>query len=320
MGNVDEESIRCMGGFRVADQILQLVPNRESFRHTLRFVKCWARRRGIYSNVLGFFGGITWALLVARVCQLYPYYAASQLVNRFFRVYDQWNWSKPVMLCEVVEYPNVAGLAGLKVWNPKTDRNHVMPVITPAFPAMNSTHNVSETTRRILLDEFRRGYDMVKQVESQKIEWNLVHEPYVFFTQFKHFIWLEVLTKNQEVYHKFRAWVESKLRLMTKQLEASSGLILHPSTEQYDLTGRDSEWPVGYGIFIGMNFYKDQGAFAGQTVDLRPALCHFLDVVNQWSDKETYPGQFLLRLKRIPRSQLPTYATAPDLGRKRQRA
>merc|ERR1719487_3055950 len=166
---MDEKSVRCMNGYRVADQILQLVPNRESFRQTLRFVKCWARRRGIYSNVLGFFGGITWALLVARVCQLYPYYAPSQLVNRFFRVYDQWNWSKPVMLTEIVE--SVPGLSGLKVWNPKTnlsDRAHAMPVITPSFPAMNTTHNVTETTKRILLDEFRRGYEAVKNAESEK--------------------------------------------------------------------------------------------------------------------------------------------------------
>merc|ERR1719482_300605 len=105
--HMDEKSVRCMNGYRVADQILQLVPNQESFRQTLRFVKCWARRRGIYSNVLGFFGGITWALLVARVCQLYPYYAPSQLVNRFFRVYDQWNWSKPVMLCDILEPQNL---------------------------------------------------------------------------------------------------------------------------------------------------------------------------------------------------------------------
>merc|ERR1712190_699181 len=144
-----------MGGFRVADQILQLVPNRESFRQTLRFIKWWARRRGIYSNVLGFFGGITWALLVARVCQLYPYYSPSQLV---------------------------------------------MPVITPAFPAMNSTHNVTETTKRIMLDEFRRGYEMVKCVEANKMDWSEVHDPFPYFTHFRNFLWLEILAKSEEVY------------------------------------------------------------------------------------------------------------------------
>merc|ERR1719316_1156028 len=114
--DMDEKSVRCMNGFRVADQILNLVPNRETFRQTLRFVKYWARQRGIYSNVLGFFGGITWSLLVARVCQLYPYYAPSQLVSRFFRLFAQWNWTKPVMLCEIVDPPqNVPGMSHFKV-------------------------------------------------------------------------------------------------------------------------------------------------------------------------------------------------------------
>jgi poly(A) polymerase len=261
--------------------------------------------------VLGFFGGITWSLLVARVCQLYPYYAPSQLVNRFFRVYDQWNWSKPVMLCEIVEPQSNAGMASLKVWNPKTnpaDRQHVMPVITPAFPAMNSTHNVTETTKRILLDEFRRGYEVVKNVEAQKAEWSEVHAALPYFNVFPNFLWIEILAKSDEVYQKFGGWVESKLRILSKQLEAITGMIIHPNPEQYSLRGSDPEWPSGCGMFIGMAFYKDQGAFLGQTIDLRPCLSQFVDVINQWTEKDQYVDQYLLRLKRIKASQLPPYA------------
>merc|ERR1712232_228690 len=107
------------------------------------------------------------------------------------------------MLCEIVEPP--MGLdykASLKVWNPKTnpaDRQHVMPVITPAYPAMNSTHNVTETTKSILLDEFRRGYELVKNVEAQKTEWNEVHAPLPYFNVFRNFLWLEILAKSDEV-------------------------------------------------------------------------------------------------------------------------
>merc|ERR1719213_793093 len=221
-----------MNGFRVADQILSLVPNRETFRRTLRFVKYWARRRKIYSNVIGFFGGITWSLLVARVCQLYPYYAPSQLVTRFFKLYQQWNWSRPVLLCEIVDRQQEPGMNAFKVWNPKVnpaDKAHVMPVITPAFPAMNSTHNVTETTKRILLDEFRRGYEVVKNVEAHKAEWSEVHLPFAFFNEFRNFLLLEILAKSEEVYQKFSGWVESKLRILSKQLETNSGMIIHPN-------------------------------------------------------------------------------------------
>jgi len=318
--DMDEKSVRCINGFRVADQILKLVPNKETFRRTLRFIKFWARQRGIYSNVLGFFGGITWSLLTARVCQLYPYYAPSQLVSRFFRLYFQWNWTKPVMLNEIVDPMTASpGLTGFKVWNPKvnaSDRAHIMPVITPAFPAMNSTHNVTETTKRILLDEFRRGYEATKRVETQNAPWSEVYEVTPFFNNYKHFLWVEILAQNEDTFKKFSGWVESKLRILTIQLEPVSGMIVHPNPVQYDMRGSDEEWPFGCAMFIGMAFNKEDGASPGITIDLRSALSQFLDVIDGWTEKEAHLDQYRLRWRRIRGSELPKYAIDPEAVKK----
>jgi len=86
--NCDEKTILSLNGPRNTDTTLSLVPNIESFRLTLRAVRLWAQRRGVYSNVLGYPGGAAWSILVAKVCKMYPNAVASQLVFKFFKVYD----------------------------------------------------------------------------------------------------------------------------------------------------------------------------------------------------------------------------------------
>jgi len=109
-------------------------------------------------QVTGFLGGINWALLVALICQLFPNAVPNMLVSRFFRVYTKWRWPNPVMLCGIEE-----GSLGLQVWDPRRypkDRSHLMPIITPAYPCMNSSYNVSSSTLRIIMKEFHRGNEI----------------------------------------------------------------------------------------------------------------------------------------------------------------
>lgn len=112
--NLDGASVRALGGTRVTDEILRLVPHVPTFRTALRAIKLWARRKGVYSNIVGFLGGVAWAMLTARICQLYPHATPSTIVGRFFVIYSRWNWPDPVLL-KPIEH----GLLELPVWNPE---------------------------------------------------------------------------------------------------------------------------------------------------------------------------------------------------------
>jgi len=131
---LDETDLRCLNGTRVTDEILTLVPQVKTFRHALRAIKLWAQRklcgdicetqnadmlpgRAIYANIMGFPGGVAWAMMVARICQLYPNATGSVIVNRFFHLLAPWPWPRPVMLKTIEDGP-----LQVRVWNPQVYR------------------------------------------------------------------------------------------------------------------------------------------------------------------------------------------------------
>ena len=71
----------------------------ENFKETLRLIKVWAKNRGVSSNAMGFLGGISWAIMLAKICQIFPYHKPSRLLFEFFNIYRLWDWKLfPVQL------------------------------------------------------------------------------------------------------------------------------------------------------------------------------------------------------------------------------
>lgn len=142
--------------------------------------------------------------MAARICQLYPNALPSTLVCRFFKVFDQWKWPNPVFLTSsIIDSP-----LGLKVWNPKLypkDRSHLMPIITPAYPAMNSTYNVCESTLHRMKTEFNLAHQITSKIESGLLTWTSLFDSAdtSFFTIYKAYVCAEVTAKNAEEHRRW---------------------------------------------------------------------------------------------------------------------
>ncbi|KAF9405720.1 hypothetical protein HW555_013657 [Spodoptera exigua] len=171
--------------------------------------------RGIYSNALGYLGGVSWAMLVARTCQLYPNALPATLVHKFFLIFCQWRWPLPVLLKRVDPVR-----LGFPVWDPRVnlaDRYHLMPVITPVNPQQNSTFNVSASTRSVMVEELKIGPTATVDKLLNKRRWADLFENTEFFSQYKYYLVLMASFVSPDDQLQWSGRFESRIRHLIGQ-------------------------------------------------------------------------------------------------------
>jgi poly(A) polymerase len=107
------------------------------------------------------------------------------------------------------------------------DRLHLMPIITPAYPSMNSTYpilpspplpssplhyvhsfnilkyNVSVSTLRILKEEFARGVEVTTRVENNSLPWSALFEKSDFFMRYRDYLQIDILGQTELEHSKW---------------------------------------------------------------------------------------------------------------------
>ncbi|GLT25506.1 hypothetical protein SLA2020_006280 [Shorea laevis] len=271
----------------VADQILKLVPNVEHFRTTLRCLKFWAKRRGIYSNVTGFLGGVNWALLVARGCQLYP---------------------------NAVPNTDELGLTEWDPWKNPRDQLHHMPIITPAYPCMNSSYNVSLSTLRVMMEQFKCGNRTCQEIELNKAQWRALFEPYLFFEAYKNYLQVYIVASDADDLLIWKGWVELRLRQLTLKIERDTNGMLqcHPCPNEYADTSK--QFPH-CAFFMGLQRKEGLSGQEGQQFDIRGTVEEFRQEIHAYTFWK--PGMEIF-ISHVRRKQLPVFVF-PD-GNKRSQS
>lgn len=278
------------------EHLLASVPDPRLFVTLLRFVRHWAKQRGVYGSFLGFFGGTAWAVACAHVCRAHPQLELSTLTARFFRSMSRWDWKQPLFLQPSASNSTAAGAVP-----------PAMDVLLPVGEGISASPYVCETTAKILQKELRRGYKMVQQVELQRAQWGEVYGQPRFFQRHRHFLEFDFMATSEPVMAKWIEWCSTVLQGLVSLFESMSGTIvtLRPWPEWLEF--RDAQWPHARAIFVGLHLERGgeghpQGA--RRSFDLREPIVKFLEDISLWPEAERYANQFELLIRHVHLDEL----------------
>nr|XP_010921414.2 nuclear poly(A) polymerase 3 isoform X2 [Elaeis guineensis] len=241
----DETSWRSLSGIRSNRRILQLVPNLKNFQSMLRCIKLWARRRGVYSHLLGYFGGIHLALLAAYVCQRHANASLNVLISIFFDTFLHWPWPMPVMLQDrsiPFKYP---------------DGRLLMPIMMPCRPFEFCNSNISVSTFRRIMEEFQRGFNMTKDVGRVDFDWSCLFEAYPYTKKYDHFVRIFLAAPDGDELHDWVGWVKSRFRSLLLKLENVQGFCDPNPTEYVDQNVAEPNTVFYWGLLPNETIFMD---------------------------------------------------------------
>ncbi|XP_036276168.1 poly(A) polymerase alpha [Pipistrellus kuhlii] len=243
-------------------------------------------------------------MLVARTCQLYPNAIASTLVHKFFLVFSKWEWPNPVLL----KQPEECNL-NLPVWDPRvnpSDRYHLMPIITPAYPQQNSTYNVSVSTRMVMVEEFKQGLAITDEILLSKGEWSKLFEAPNFFQKYKHYIVLLASAPTEKQRLEWVGLVESKIRILVGSLEKNEFITLaHVNPQSFPAPKENPDKEEFRTMWvIGLVFKKTENS-ENLSVDLTYDIQSFTDTVyRQAINSKMFEVDMKIAAMHVKRKQL----------------
>eukprot|EP00180_Rhodochaete_pulchella_P000211 Plantae.Rhodophyta-Rhodochaete_pulchella.ctg11471.p1 GENE.Plantae.Rhodophyta-Rhodochaete_pulchella.ctg11471~~Plantae.Rhodophyta-Rhodochaete_pulchella.ctg11471.p1 ORF type:complete len:309 (-),score=45.47 Plantae.Rhodophyta-Rhodochaete_pulchella.ctg11471:77-1003(-) len=192
-----------------------------------------------------------------------------------------------------------------------------MPVITPAYPAMNSTHNVSYSTLRVMREEITRGYGMTQEIYNAaekdgeatgSAQWDDVFSKSEFFRRHKNFIQIDVSANDAGGTKKWTGFVESRLRHLIQGLETTPYTTVWPFPKDFD-TNPDFAPGCSETFFFGLAFDLPPGE-EKRSVDItHPVNQWKFGPLAQWPAKSP---DMRVGIRHIRRKELPEFVLGFD--------
>ena len=243
----------------------------------------------------------SWAILVCQVCKQNPNAKPSVLLNSFFRTFANWSWPYPVFLAKQQHHP-IKGVSSHPVWDPINnfrDAKHLMPIITPCYPSMNSSYNVGEPQLRRIQDELRRATKISHDVCFGRKTWSDLFKGNDFFRQHANYLQVDIISTQEDNFREWFGLCEARMRILIAGLENPTfGTQAYPFAKFF--TRKEADGKHVSSFFIALRFADNS-----ERVDLGPLIIDYLQIVNSWEGRKESMD---LKLHIVKRENLPSFA------------
>lgn len=117
-----------------------------------------------------------------------------------------------------------------------------MPIITPSYPSMCATHNITKSTKEIICRELARGGNITDRIMTGKASWKDLFVKHTFFTKnYKYYLSVISASTTKEAQLIWAGLVESKVRLLVANVENHESIALaHPFNKGFERVHRCS--------------------------------------------------------------------------------
>lgn len=111
-----------------------------------------------------------------------------------------------------------------------------MPIITPAYPSMCATFNITHSSKAIIQKELDHFAEQVDQIMLGRLPWKALFVKHTFFTQdYKYYIIVNAASTVKENGKQWGGFVESKIRILVQNLERHDSVQLaRPFNKGYE--------------------------------------------------------------------------------------
>lgn len=135
---------------------------------------------------------------------------------------------------------------------------------------MCATHNVSLSTKAVILRELARGGDIVDKIFMRQMNWNDLFARHSFFTNdYKYYLSITASSKTKEAEAVWSGLVESKLRHLVGALDRKGTIaVSHPFPKGFERIHTVSNDQEAEAVKNGSSKYQAQGTKTETTDDV----------------------------------------------------